>query len=79
MFLWIAMLLGMNRFNRTNICTGTTIGAYIRINFVDVTLRYCFNRTFVNASSASSAIIVDLVSHFYYFWLTKITIIVQNY
>jgi len=69
----------MNRFNRTYISTGAAIGANIRIDFVDITLGYSFNRTFIDAGSASSAIIVDLVSHFYYFWLTKITFMVQNY
>jgi len=31
------LLLGMNSLNRANISTGTTVGANIRINFIDVT------------------------------------------
>jgi hypothetical protein len=64
---------------RANICTCSTIGAYIRIDFIDITLRYCFNRTLIDASSASCAIFVDFVSHFYYFLVKVITLIAQIY
>jgi len=63
----------MNCLNRANICTSTTIGADIRIDLIDITLRYCFNRTLVNASSASCAIVADFVSHLYYFLVKVIT------
>jgi hypothetical protein len=61
----IAGLCGVNCFNRAYICTGTTIGAYIRINFVDVALGDSFNRTLINTGSACSAIFTNFVSHVY--------------
>ncbi len=53
--------------NRAYISTSATVGAYIRIYLIDITLRYSFNGTFVYASSASSTIFTDFVSHFDYF------------
>jgi len=58
----------MDCFNGANVCTSTTVSAYIRVNFVDVALRYCFYRTFVDAGSASSTIIINNVSHFNYIY-----------
>ena len=55
----------MNCLYRANICAGTAIGAYVRVNFIDITFRYCFNRTLIYACSASCAIIINFVSHFY--------------
>ena len=57
----------MNSLYRANICAGTTVGAHIRIDLINVAFRYCFNRALVNACSASSAIIINFVSHFYNF------------
>jgi len=59
----------MNCLDRANVRAGAAIGANIRINLVDITFRYCFYRTFINACSASCAIFVNFVSHFCYFWL----------
>lgn len=50
-------LCRMNCLNRANVGAGTTIGTYIRVYLVDVTLRYSLNRTFIYTSSASCAII----------------------
>lgn len=57
----------MDCLNRANISAGTTIGADIRIDLINITLRYSFNGTLIYAGSASSAIVIDLVSHFFYF------------
>lgn len=58
------MLLNrMYGFNWTYIGAGTTISAFVWINFVNITLRNRFNRTFVNAGSACRAIIVNNVGH----------------
>ena len=57
----------MNSLNRANICAGTAVGAYIRIYFINIAFRYCFNRTLIDACSASSAIVINFVSHFYNF------------
>lgn len=54
-------------FNRANICTCATVGANIRIDFVNIPFRNCFYGAFINASAACSAIIVDFVSHVYDF------------
>jgi hypothetical protein len=75
----IVILSRMNCFNRANISTCTTVGANIRINFVNVAFRYRFNRTFINACSASSTIIINFVSHFDYFLVMIITIRLQKY
>lgn len=47
----------MNCFYGANVGAGTTIGTYIRINLVDITLRYSLNRTFIYTGSASCAVI----------------------
>jgi hypothetical protein len=57
----------VNCLNRAYIGAGTTIGADIRIDFIDITLRYSFYGTLVYAGSASSAIVIDFVSHFLYY------------
>lgn len=46
-----------------HVCTGTTIGADIRVDFIYVSLRNSFDRTFINTGSACSAIFADFVSH----------------
>gem|GEM_PF-1023170 len=53
----------MYGFNRTYISTRTTVGAFIRINFINITLRNSFYRAFINASTACGAIIINYVSH----------------
>lgn len=53
----------MNCFYRTNICTGTTICANIGINLINITFGYCFNRTFIDAGTASDAIFIYYMSH----------------
>jgi len=58
----------MNCLNRAHICASSAIGADIRIYFVDVTFRYRFYRTLVDACSASSTIVINFVSHFFYFF-----------
>jgi hypothetical protein len=47
----------MNSLNGANVGAGTTIGTYIRVNLIDITLRYSLNRTFIYTGSASCAII----------------------
>jgi hypothetical protein len=71
----IAILLRMNSLYRANICASTTVGAYIRIDFINVAFRYRFNRALINACSASSAIIINFVSHFYLFLIGKLKLI----
>jgi hypothetical protein len=61
------MLFRMNCLYRANISAGTTISAYIGINFINIAFRNCFYRTFVDACSASSAIFINFISHLYYF------------
>jgi hypothetical protein len=62
------MLLGrVYGFNGTYICTCAAIGAFIRINFINVTFSDSFNRTFINAGSTSGAVIINYVGHFEYF------------
>lgn len=53
----------MNCLYRANISASATIGAHFRIDFVDIAFRDSFNRALVDAGSASSAIIIDFVSH----------------
>lgn len=53
----------MNCFNWTNICTGATISTGFRVDQVDVTFSNCFNRTFIDAGSASGAIVVNNIGH----------------
>jgi hypothetical protein len=57
----------MNSLNGANISAGTTIGANIRIDFINVAFRYCFYWALINACSASGAIVINFVSHFDYF------------
>jgi hypothetical protein len=62
------MLLGrVYGFNRTYIGASTTISAFVRIDFVDITFGDSFNRTLINAGSASGAVIINYVSHFNFF------------
>ena len=53
----------MNCFYRTNICTSATIGTCFCIDLVNITFRNCFNRTFIDASSASGAIVINYIGH----------------
>jgi hypothetical protein len=53
----------MYSFYRAYIGASATIGAYFGINFVDVAFRNCFNRAFINTSTASGAIIINFISH----------------
>jgi hypothetical protein len=53
----------VNCFNRTYIGACATIGANFGINFVDITFRDSFHRTFIDAGSASGAIIINFISH----------------
>ena len=62
------VLLGMNGLNRTNVSAGTTVGAYIRINFVDFALGDCINGAFINAGTTCGTIICDYVCHFSMFF-----------
>ncbi|HSO78238.1 MAG TPA: hypothetical protein VLQ76_06705 [Bacteroidales bacterium] len=55
----------MNCLNRANVGAGTTIGTYIRINLIDITLGYSLYRTFIYTGSASGAILIDFVSHYF--------------
>lgn len=55
----------MNCLYRANVGAGTTIGTYIRVNLIDITLRYSLNRTFIDTGSASCAVIINFVSHYY--------------
>jgi hypothetical protein len=54
----------VNCFNRTYISAGTAIGTNISVDFIDITFSDSFNRTLVNASSASGAVVRNNVSHF---------------
>lgn len=47
----------MNCLHRAYVGAGTTIGTYIGVDNVDISLRYSLNRTFIYAGSASCAII----------------------
>ncbi len=57
----------MNCLYRAYIGTCTAIRTDIRINFVDITFRYRFDRALINTCSASCTIIIDYVSHLYTF------------
>jgi len=59
-----AILSRRNCFNRAYISAGTAIGADIGVDFIDITFGDSFNRTLVNASSASGAVVRNNVSHF---------------
>ena len=63
----IAILFRMNSFYRTNVGTSTTICANVGIDFVDITFGNCFHRALINTCSASCAIFVNFVSHFFYY------------
>lgn len=54
----------MNSLNRANICAGTAVGANIRIDFINVAFRYCFNRALIYTCATGSAIVINFVSHF---------------
>jgi hypothetical protein len=56
-------LFRMDCFYGANIGAGTAVGTYIGVYFVNIAFRNSFNRTFVNACSASCAIIGYFVSH----------------
>ena len=53
----------MNGFNGTNIGTGSAVGAEFRVNFVNITFRDGFNRTFINTGATCSTIVSDYVCH----------------
>jgi hypothetical protein len=53
----------VDRFCGTNVCTGSAIGAYFRIDLIDIAFGNSFYRTFIDAGSASDAIIIDNISH----------------
>jgi hypothetical protein len=53
----------MNCFNGTNIGACATIGANLRINFVDITFRNSLNGALIDTGSASGAIFIYFVSH----------------
>jgi len=65
--LLIVLLCRMDCLNRANVCTCTAVSTYIRIDLINIALRYCFHRTFVNASSACGTIIINYVCHFSYY------------
>lgn len=54
----------MNCLHGTDIGAGTAIGAYIRINLVNITFRYSINGALINAGAACSTIISNYVCHF---------------
>ena len=54
----------MNCLYRANVGAGTTIGTYIRVNLIDITLSYCLNRTFIYTGSASCAVFRNFVCHY---------------
>lgn len=54
----------MNCLYRAYVGAGTTIGTYIRVDYVDISLRDSLNRTFIYAGSASCAVICNFVSHY---------------
>jgi len=62
------VLCGVDRFYGADVCTSTAVSAYVRVNFVDITLRNSINRAFVNATAACSAIFIDNVSHLFVFF-----------
>jgi len=53
----------MNCLYRADISAGATFSANFRIDFIDIAFRDSFNRALIDAGSASSAIIIDFVSH----------------
>jgi hypothetical protein len=53
----------MDGLNGTNICASATIGAYVRIDLIDIALGNGLNGTFIDAGTASSAIFRNFISH----------------
>lgn len=53
----------MNSLYGAHICTGAAIGAYIRVDLIDITFRNSINRAFINAGTASGAIFRNFISH----------------
>ena len=49
--------------HRANTCTGTAVGAEVRVNLVDVTGADSSDGAFVDASTASNAVVSNFVSH----------------
>lgn len=62
------VLCRVDCFYGADVCTSTAVGTYVRINFVDITLRNSINRAFVNATAACSAIFIDNISHLFVFF-----------
>jgi len=60
----------MNSFYRANIRAGAAVGAYFRINFINIPRAYSFYRTFINTGTAGGAIFRNYVCHHKLFWLT---------
>lgn len=56
-------LFGDDRALRAGVRAGAAVDADIRVNFVDVALGNCSDRAFVDASTASYAVLCDFVSH----------------
>lgn len=48
---------------RANVRTCATIGAHIRVNYINIAFSDCINRTFINARAASRAVVCNFVSH----------------
>jgi len=59
----VSLLFRVDRLNRAHVGAGAAIGAHFRVNFIDIALRNSFHRAFINAGTASGAIVVDFVSH----------------
>ena len=53
----------MNCFNGANIGTCATFRTDFGVNFINITFRNCFNGAFIDAGSASGAILINFVSH----------------
>jgi hypothetical protein len=49
--------------HRANTCTGTAVGAEVRVDLVDVTGADSSDGAFVDASTASNAVVSNFVSH----------------
>jgi hypothetical protein len=58
-----AILFRVNCFNRAYISASATIGAYFRINFIDIALSNCFNWAFIDTSTTSSTVFTNFISH----------------
>ena len=57
------LLVYRNCINRTHFCARTTVCTKFRINCVDITFRYCINRTFVYACSTRNTFIRNFICH----------------